>query len=79
MVVVIFDSGGVGVTTSSRHWGVLDWEVGLARGSGPVGVVRIWDDSFKFGAMDWKACIGSASKNSWAKMKGVLLGSIGRS
>lgn len=25
-----------------------------------------------FGGTDWKACIGSASKNSWATMNGVL-------
>lgn len=79
VVVVMFEGGDVGVTTSSRHWGVLDWELGRVRGWGPVGVVRIWDVSFGFGATDWKAWIGSASKNSWAKMKGVLLGSIGRS
>lgn len=51
----------------------------MVMGRGPVRVVRIWDASFGFGATDWKACIGRASKNSWAKMKGVLLGSIGRS
>ena len=80
MIVVMFDAGGLAVTTNSRHWGVLDWEVGLVRGRGPVGVVIIWDDSFEFGATDWKAWIGSASKNSWAKMKGVLLGSkVGQS
>ena len=28
-----------------------------------------------FGATDWKAWMGRASKNSWAKMKGVLDGS----
>lgn len=79
VIVAVFKVGGAGVTTSSRHWGVLDWEVGLVRGRCPVGVVRIWDVSFELGATDWKAWIGSASKNSWAKMKGILLGSIGRS
>ena len=79
VVVVLFEAAGVGVTTSSRHWGVLDWGFGLVRGRAPVGVVRIWDGSLGFGATDWKAWIGSASKNSWAKMKGVLLGSIVRS
>ena len=74
-VVVVFRVFGVGVTTNSRHWGVLDWEVGWVRGRGPVGVVRTW---FELEATDWKAWIGSASKNSWAKMNGVLLGSIGR-
>ena len=63
-VVVMFKTDGVGVTTISRHWGVLDWEVGVVRGRGPVGVVRTWDVSFEFGATDWKAWIGSASKNS---------------
>ena len=29
------------------------------------------------GATDWKAWIGRASKNSWAKMKGLLEGSVG--
>lgn len=28
------------------------------------------------GVTDWKAWMGSASKNSWAKIKGVLVGSI---
>ena len=79
VVVVIFEVGGVGVTTSSRHWGVLDLGVGLVRGRAPVGAVRIWAVVSGFGGTDWKAWIGSASKNSWAKMKGVLLGSIGRS
>ena len=77
MVVEIFEVGGVGVTTSSRHWGILDRAMGFASGSGPVGDVRIWDNPSGFGATDWKAWIGSASKNSWAKMKGVLLGSVG--
>ena len=75
-VMVMFEAGDVGVTTSSRHWGILAWEL-VSRGRGPVGVARTWDVVFSFGATDWKAWIGSASKNSWAKMKGVLLGSIG--
>ena len=37
----------------------------------PVGVWMVfWAESE--GAMDWKAWIGRASKNSWATMKGVL-------
>lgn len=79
VIVAVFNAGGAAVTTSSRHWAVLDWEVDLVRGRDPVGVVRIWDVVLGIGATDWKAWIGSASKNSWAKMKGVLLGSVGRS
>ena len=70
--------GGVGDTTSSRHWGV--WEaavgfVGSGMGSERPGIV-VWVLSAGEGATDWKAWIGRASKNSWAKMKGVLDGSI---
>ena len=79
VVVAMLEAGDVGVTTSSRHWGVLDWGFGVVRGRDPVGVVRVWDVSFGFGATDWKAWIGSASKNSWAKIKGVLLGSRDKS
>lgn len=43
---------------------------------GPVGVSRVWLVSLAFGGTDWKAWIGRASKNSWAKMKGVLVGSV---
>lgn len=60
------DGGGLGVTTSSRHW-----VFGLA-GNGPVAVVRVEGE----GMTDWKAWMGSASKNSWANMKGVLVGSV---
>lgn len=66
VVVVMVDRGGVGVTTNSRHCGL-----GLV-GKGPVGVVRVEGE----GRTDWKAWMGSASKNSWAKMKGVLVGSV---
>lgn len=65
VVVVMVDGGGVGVTTNSRHWGV-----GLV-GKGPGGVVMVDGE----GMTDWKAWMGSASKNSWAKIKGVLVGS----
>ncbi len=41
VVVVVVEAGGVNATTSSRHWGVLDCELGLVRGRDPVGVVRI--------------------------------------
>lgn len=78
VVVVMFEVGDVGVTTSSRHWGVLDCGVDLVRGRPAVGAVRTWAVVLGFGGTDWKAWIGSASKNSWAKMKGVLLGSMGR-
>lgn len=64
-----FCGGGVVVTRSSRHW--RDRTFG-ERGRGPVGVVMGWGWD---GAMDWKAWIGRASKNSWANMNGVLDGS----
>lgn len=35
----------------------------------------VWGDSLWVGGTDWKAWIGRASKNSWAKMKGVFEGS----
>lgn len=54
VVVVMVDGGGVGVTTNSRHCGV-----GLV-GKGPVGVVMVEGE----GMTDWKAWMGSASKNS---------------
>ena len=78
LVVVMLEGGGAGVTTISRHWGSLDRDFSLVWGRAPVGVVRICDVSSRFGATDWKAWTGSASKNSWAKMKGVLLESIGK-
>ncbi len=75
VLVVMFEGGGVGLTTSSRHCGVFDWDNGLVRGMGPVGVSRVRLDWLGFGGTDWKAWIGRASKNSWAKMKGLLVGS----
>lgn len=68
------EGGGVGETSSSRHCGVFDCDAFLARGRGPVGVVSTVDDGA--GATDWKAWMGRASKNSWAKMNGVFEGSI---
>lgn len=59
------EGGGVGVTTSSRHWGELRW-------IGPVGLLRGWEE---LGMVDWKAWMGRASKNSWANMNGILEGS----
>ena len=52
--VMIEGTGGVGVTTISRHWG--DWEVefGLWSGTGPLSpgiVVGLFGE----GATDWKA------------------------
>lgn len=60
--------------TSSRHWGVVD-VVDLRRGAGPVGVGIAWGISEAEGAMDWKAWMGRASKNSWANMNGDLFAS----
>ena len=46
---VLGTEGGVGVTTSSRHWGVLG---GLEMGNGPVGVCRVCGASYGFGSTD---------------------------
>ena len=79
MDVVIIDDGGKGVMTSSRHCGASEELLvfALGRGTGlPSRPGRVWSGwLFGEGAMDWKAWMGRASKNSWAKMKGVLLGS----
>lgn len=63
--------GEAELTRSSRHW--CDWgcDLGLLREIGPVGVVMVWAVEGE-GGTDWKAWMGSASKNSWATMKGVL-------
>lgn len=63
--------GGAELTRSSRHR--CDWACvfGLLREVGPAGVVRVWTVEDE-GGTDWKAWMGSASKNSWATMKGVL-------
>ncbi len=63
--------GGVGETTSSRHCGLLvcRFEASGESLCSPVGVwIVSWVESE--GAMDWKAWMGSASKNSWATIKG---------
>lgn len=70
-VVVVVVVGGVGEMTSSRHCGVVE-VVGLRRVVGPVGVVIVEGLAEADGATDWKAWMGSASKNSWATMNGVL-------
>ena len=67
------EGGGAGETRSSRHCAFLAWEALFGRGKGPVGVVSIVAEGV--GATDWNAWIGSASKNSWAKMKGDFDGS----
>lgn len=74
----LISGGGVWLTTSSRHWGVraVDVEGSSEMVKGPVGVAIVgvtW--SLGDGATDWKAWIGRASKNSCAKMKGLLVGS----
>ena len=72
--VVCVESGGVGEMTISRHWGPLDCRVLEASGIRawlPVGVWMVLLSESE-GAMDWKAWIGRASKNSWATMKGIL-------
>lgn len=66
------ECGGVGETSSSRHW----FEGGRRRvGCGIVDVVIEGAEAVESGAMDWKIWMGSASKNSWATMKGVLVAS----
>ena len=74
MEEVLGEGCEVGVTTSSRHWGVRAVVLGLEMGTGPL---RPWivEGGVGEGATDWKAWMGRASKNSWAKMKGVLVGS----
>jgi len=62
---------GMGEMTSSRHWGEVD-AADLRRGAGPVGVGMGRGLSDGEGATDWKAWMGRASRNSWAKMNGVL-------
>ncbi len=67
------EPGGAGETTISRHWGPLGWRFETSGESlcSPVGVWMVsWVESD--GAIDWKAWMGSASKNSWATMNGVL-------
>ena len=78
--VVVLVGEGVGVITSSRHWGVraVDADVGWEVVVGSVGVAGVGGGGeVGAGATDWKAWIGRASKNSWAKMKGLLEGSGG--
>lgn len=64
----------MGVTRSSRHCGFCASGLGRWRDICPVGVDRVWE-AVGEGGTDWKAWIGSASKNSWANMKGVRFGS----
>lgn len=73
--MVMFEVGGVGVMRSSRHWGFRASELGRLRDITPVGVERVSGAEEEEGGTDWKAWMGRASKNSWAKMKGVLSGS----
>jgi len=61
----------VGATTISRHWGPLDAEE-VEEGVRVCSPVGVWMVCRAEGAIDWKAWIGRASKNSWATMKGVL-------
>ena len=72
--VITVDGGGAGVTTSSRHWFDDDAGVRLVRECIPVGVSNVCGVRFGIGGIDWKACIGRASKNSWAMINGVLAG-----
>ena len=71
---VSIGEGGAGVTSISRHWGAVPVREGLTE--------AVWEaggggrGSVCEGATDWKACMGSASKNSWAMMNGVLEGSL---
>ena len=43
---------------------------------GPVGVMIVEDLGMEDWATFWKTWMGRASKNSWARMKGVLVSSI---
>lgn len=66
----------MGLTRSSRHSLPLGASVGgddgLASGLELEGAGAGVD----VGAMDWKMWMGSASKNSWATMKGTLSSSV---
>ena len=53
----------MGVTRSSRHCGFCASGLGRFSDIGPVGVVNVLVAEGD-GGTDWKACIGSASKNS---------------
>ena len=64
VLIIILEGGGAGVTTNSRHWGILAWGVDLESDMGPVGFSRVFGWSLGFGATDWNAWIGRASKNS---------------
>jgi hypothetical protein len=67
--VEVVVKGDAGVTRSSRH--SLVFFCGVRVGGGWLVDVVIVDEGEVDGATDWKMCIGRASKNSWAIMKGV--------
>lgn len=70
---------GFSVTRISRHCGVLAGFGGLSIVIGPVGVIISFLEGCSFsgaGGIDSKACTGRASKNSCAKMNGVLSSSV---
>jgi hypothetical protein len=72
-VDVVVVKGDAGVTRSSRH--SLDLIGNVRGGVGWEVDVVIVDEGLGEGAVDWNMCIGRASKNSWAMMKGVALSS----
>ena len=69
-VDVVVGSWVIGATTSSCHWflGTCGPVFGVM---GPVGVRIVEDAGMRDEAVFWKMWIGRASKNSWARMKGV--------
>ena len=75
---VLCEEGDVGDTTSSCHvfFGVVILYLGFM---GPVGVTIVVEAGTEDWAMFWKTCIGRASKNSWASIKGINVSSISMS
>lgn len=70
-------TGDLGATRSSRHSLPLGLADGRARdGAGCDVEVVIVEVGEGVGETDWNMCIGSASKNSCAIMKGVPVGSV---
>lgn len=63
------EPGGVGETTISRHWTVGFVVSDAFCDDGEGDDVGVWEEGT---VTSWKACMGRASKNSWATMNGTL-------